>query len=296
LHYDLIQLTNILLQQIANGESNWAGDNFFPFIHKQSGSTMTSSATALEYRSEPIQGGGDDIAIRMAAGIAHDFGNVLTSVMARTESLLATIKTTDATYPQIHGIYQDIERASNIVHQLVDFAGGRSGDTTLLDVGEIVFDLAHLLVPMLGSKIEFAVVREPDLWTVSTSQSQLEMALMNLVKNARNAMPDGGQIVVVSRNKTISPSETGKGDALVMGPGQYVVLEVFDTGVGIPDGASIKIFEPFFTTKPGGKGSGLGLANVRSYFRKNGGDIIAKRLPDRGSVFRGFLPRTGSTL
>ena len=230
----------------------------------------------------------------MAAGVAHDFGNVLTSVMGRTESLLALTKTNDPTYPQIHGIYQDIQRASNIVHQLVDFAGGRSCNATLLDVGEVVFDLAHLLVPILGSKVEFAVVREPDLWTVSTNQSKLEMALMNLVKNARDAMPDGGQIVVVSRNKAISTSEARKGEAQVIRPGQYVVLEVFDTGVGIPDEASIRIFEPYFTTKPGSKGTGLGLANVRSFFRKSGGDIIAKRLPDRGSVFRGFLPRASA--
>ncbi len=256
---------------------------------------MTSSATAFKDSSEPLQDGSGDLAIRMAAGIAHDFGNVLTSIMGRTESLLALIKTTDATYSQIQGIYQDVQRASNIVHQLVDFAGERSADATLLDVGEIVFDLAHLLVPMLGSKIEFAVVREPDLWTVSTNQSQLEMALMNLVKNARDAMPDGGQVVVVTRNKTISTSEAREADDLAVKPGQYVVLEVFDTGVGVPDGAAKRIFEPFFTTKPGGKGSGLGLANVRSYFRKNGGDIIAKRLPDRGSVFRGFLPRAAVT-
>jgi signal transduction histidine kinase len=117
------------------------------------------------------------------------------------------------------------------------------------------------------------------------------MALMNLVKNARDATPDGGEMAVAARNKTISASEAGKGDAQVMRPGHYVVLEVFDTGVGIPDEAALRIFEPFFTTKPGGKGSGLGLANVRSYFRKNGGDIIAKKLRDRGSVFRGFLPR-----
>jgi len=235
------------------------------------------------------------MAIRLAAGIAHDFGNVLTSIMGRTESLLALIKPSDATYPQVQGIQKDAQRASNLIHQLIDYAGGRNGEVTVLDVGEIIFDLAHILVPILGSKIEFAVVREPDLWTVSTNQSQLEMALMNLVKNARDAMPEGGRVAVVARNENVSGANAQEGNEYVLKPGQYVVLEVFDTGLGVPNGASAKIFEPFFTTKPGGKGSGLGLANVRSYFRKNGGEVIAKRLAGQGSVFRGFLPRAVCT-
>ena len=252
---------------------------------------MTLSATALDFPSQQFQPSTEDMAIRLAAGIAHDFGNVLTSIMGRTDSLLALVKATDPTYPQIQGIQKDAQRASILTRQLVEFAGGRAGEAALLDVGEIVFDLAHILIPMLGSKIEFAVVREPDLWTVSTNQSQLEMALMNLVKNARDAMPEGGQIAVFTRNKSINAAEALQSNEYLVKPGQYVVLEVFDSGVGIPDGASTKIFEPFFTTKPGGKGSGLGLANARSYFRKNGGEIIAKRLVGQGSVFRGFLPR-----
>jgi two-component system, cell cycle sensor histidine kinase and response regulator CckA len=252
---------------------------------------MTSSAAALEYHSASVQGTSEEMAIRLAAGIAHDFGNVLTSIIGRTESLLALIKATDATYPQIQGIQKDTQRASNIIRQLVDFAGGRSGDAVLLDVGEITFDFAHILIPLIGSKIQFAIVRDPDLWTVSTNQSQFEMALMNLIKNARDAMTHGGQIAVVARNQRVSAAEALQANDVLLLPGEYVVVEVFDTGVGIPAGASTKIFEPFFTTKPGGKGSGLGLANVRSYFRKNGGDIVAKRLSDQGSVFRGFLPR-----
>lgn len=252
---------------------------------------MTSTATAFAYQSDPLQANSEEMAVRLAAGIAHDFGNVLTSIMGRTESLLALVKASEAIYPQIQGIQKDAQRASNLIHQLVDYAGGRSGEVTLLDVGEIVFDLAHILLPILGSKIEFAVVREPDLWTVSTNQSQLEMALMNLVKNARDAMPNGGRVAVVARNESVNGENARQAGEFVVKPGQYVVLEVFDSGVGIPNGASAKIFEPFFTTKPGGKGSGLGLANVRSYFRKNGGEVIAKRLVGRGSVFRGFLPR-----
>jgi signal transduction histidine kinase len=134
---------------------------------------------------------------------------------------------------------------------------------------------------MLGPKIELTVVREPDLGTCLADQHALEMAIMNLVKNARDAMPGGGRVAIVARN-----AATGELDA-----GDYVVLEVFDTGPGMTDDVLARVFEPFFTTKAHGKGSGLGLSNVRSFFRRSGGAIVANRNQNKGSVFSGYLPR-----
>lgn len=244
---------------------------------------MASGETAFQHGSGS---GHEEMAIRLAAGIAHDFGNVLTSIMGRTDALLAGVKASDPAYLSLQGIAKDAQRATSLIHQLVDFAGGKSADASMLDVGEVVFDLAHILIPMLGPKIELTVVREPDLGSVLTNQSQLEMALMNLVKNARDAMPDGGRIAVVARNSAINELDTG----------QYVVLEVFDNGPGMNDEILLKIFEPFFKTKPTGKGSGLGLSNVKRYFRRNGGDVHAGRLAGKGSVFRGYLPRANGAV
>jgi two-component system cell cycle sensor histidine kinase/response regulator CckA len=242
---------------------------------------MTSGATAYDEKYETDDRNSEELAIRLAAGIAHDFGNVVTCIMGRAEALLAEIQPSSPSYANLQGIQKDAQRATSLIHQLVDFAGGKRADASMLDVGEVVFDLAHILIPMLEPKIELTVVREPGLWACMTNQTQLEMALMNLVKNARDAMPTGGRIAVVARNSAVNEIDDH----------QYVVLEVFDNGPGMSDEVLPRIFEPFFSTKPTGKGSGLGLSNVRRYFRKNGGDVFAGRLAGKGSVFRGYLPR-----
>ena len=201
--------------------------------------------------------------------------------MGRTEALLAEIQPNVPAFVNLQGIQKTLNGRRVLIHQLVDFAEGKRVDTSMLDVGEVVFDLAHILIPMLEPKIELTVVREPGLWSCLTNQSQLEMALMNLVKNARDAMSNGGRIAIVTRNS----AGNERGD------NQYVVLEVFDNGPGMSDGVLARIFEPFFSTKPTGKGSGLGLSNVRRYFRRNGGDVFAGRLAGKGSAFQAYLPR-----
>ena len=176
-----------------------------------------ASKTAFQHESEF---GPEETAIQLAAGIAHDFGNVLTSIMGRTDALLSEIRPTTPAYLNLQGIQRDAQRATSLIHQLVDFAGGKTGEQAILDIGEVVFDLAHILIPMLGPKIELTVVRESDLGTCLTNQHGFEMALMNLVKNARDAMPGGGRIAIVTRNAAINELDEG----------QYVVLEVFELG------------------------------------------------------------------
>ncbi|MCU0954508.1 MAG: ATP-binding protein [Hyphomicrobium sp.] len=267
----MIKLTIFLLLRFAVGESLEAKS-------LQHAAKIMASNMTFHHESET---GPEQTAIQLAAGLAHDFGNVLTSILGRTEALLGELQPTAPAYSNLQGIQRDAQRATTLIHQLVDFAGGKTHEQIVLDIGEVVFDLAHILIPLLGPKIELTVVREPGLGACLADQHALEMAVMNLVKNARDAMPDGGRVAIVARNAVAGELDIG----------DYVVLEVFDTGPGMTDDVLARVFDPFFTTKPHGKGSGLGLPNVRSFFRRSGGTIVASRNQSKGSVFRGYLPR-----
>ena len=226
---------------------------------------------------------------QLAGGIAHDFNNVLSAIMMATDFLLNAHKPTDPSFKDIMQIKQNANRAAALVRQLLAFSRKQTLRPQVLDLGEVLGDLGMLLKRLIGEKVTFGgVVHGRDLWPVKADISQFEQVIVNLAVNARDAMPDGGTLSI--RTVNVEAKDAGTLGAKGMPSGDYVMVEVTDTGTGIPPDIIDKIFEPFFTTKEVGKGTGLGLSTVYGIVKQTGGFIYADSEPGRTS-FRIFLPR-----
>jgi two-component system cell cycle sensor histidine kinase/response regulator CckA len=226
---------------------------------------------------------------QLAGGIAHDFNNVLSAIMMATDFLLNAHKPTDPSFKDIMQIKQNANRAAALVRQLLAFSRKQTLRPQVLDLGEVLGDLGMLLKRLIGEKVTFpGVVHGRDLWPVKADISQFEQVIVNLAVNARDAMPDGGTLTI--RTANVEASDSAALGAKGMPSGDYVMVEVSDTGTGIPPEIIEKIFEPFFTTKEVGKGTGLGLSTVYGIVKQTGGFIYADSEPGRTS-FRIFLPR-----
>jgi len=226
---------------------------------------------------------------QLAGGIAHDFNNVLSAIMMATDFLLNAHKPTDPSFQDIMQIRQNANRAASLVRQLLAFSRRQTLRPQVLDLGEVLAELNMLLRRLIGEKVELSVVHGRDLWPVKADISQLEQVIVNLAVNARDAMPDGGKLTLRTSNVTAAEI-----DAMVldgMPAMDSVLIEVTDTGTGIPPEIMDKIFEPFFSTKEVGKGTGLGLSTVYGIVKQTGGFIYPQSEMGRGTVFRIFLPR-----
>ncbi|HET7804923.1 MAG TPA: response regulator [Pseudolabrys sp.] len=225
---------------------------------------------------------------QLAGGIAHDFNNVLSAIMMATDFLLNAHKPTDPSFKDIMQIKQNANRAAALVRQLLAFSRKQTLRPQVLDLGETLGDLGMLLKRLIGEKVALEIVHGRDLWPVKADISQFEQVIVNLVVNARDAMPDGGKLTV--RTMNVAADECEKYDYKGMPKADYVLVEVSDTGTGIPSEIIDKIFEPFFTTKEVGKGTGLGLSTVYGIVKQTGGFIYADSEAGWTS-FRIFLPR-----
>ena len=225
---------------------------------------------------------------QLAGGIAHDFNNVLSAIMMATDFLLNAHKPTDPSFKDIMQIKQNANRAAALVRQLLAFSRKQTLRPQVLDLGETLSDLGMLLKRLIGEKVTLEIVHGRDLWPVKVDISQFEQVIVNLVVNARDAMPDGGKLTV--RTANVTADECAKYDYKGMPKADYVLVEVSDTGTGIPAEIIDKIFEPFFTTKEVGKGTGLGLSTVYGIVKQTGGFIYAESEAGWTS-FRIFLPR-----
>jgi two-component system cell cycle sensor histidine kinase/response regulator CckA len=226
---------------------------------------------------------------QLAGGIAHDFNNVLSAIMMATDFLLSAHKPSDPSFSDIMQIKQNANRAAALVRQLLAFSRRQTLRPQVLDLGEVLSDVGILLKRLIGEKVKFDPVHGRDLWPVKADLSQLEQVIVNLAVNARDAMPDGGKLTVRTANiaaTDVLPS-TYKG----MPSADYVLVEVSDTGTGMPPEVMSQIFEPFFSTKEVGKGTGLGLSTVYGIVKQTGGFIYPESEIGKGSTFRIFLPR-----
>ena len=232
---------------------------------------------------------------QLAGGIAHDFNNLLTAIIGYSDLLLQHHQAGDRSFADIMQIKQNANRAANLVRQLLAFSRRQTLNPTVLDLTDVLAELANLVRRLIGEKIDLKMVHGRDLWHVRADQGQLEQVVVNLAVNARDAMTDGGTLTVRTENVALR-LETKKTGFETMPPGEYVLVEVSDTGVGIPQENLVKIFEPFFTTKKVGQGTGLGLSTVYGIIKQSGGFVFPESAVGRGAVFRIYLPRDNGPL
>ena len=226
---------------------------------------------------------------QLAGGIAHDFNNVLSAIMMATDFLLNAHKPTDPSFGDIMQIKQNANRAASLVRHLLAFSRKQTLRPQVLDIGEALSDLTMLLRRLIGEKVALGVAHGRDLWPVKVDISQFEQVIVNLAVNARDAMPNGGRLSV--RTSNVSAQECARFNTKGMPAADYVLVEVTDTGVGIPGNIISKIFEPFFSTKEVGKGTGLGLSTVYGIIKQTGGFVYVDSVEHEGTAFRIFLPR-----
>lgn len=226
---------------------------------------------------------------QLAGGVAHDFNNVLTAIIGHCDLLLANHRPTDPSFRDINQIKQNANRAASLVRQLLAFSRRQTLRPQVLQLGDVLSDLQVLMRRLVGEKIDLELRHGRDLWLVKADVNQLEQVLVNLIVNARDAMPDGGKIILRTRNVTGPECRNFNEPSLI--PGDYVGIEVEDSGHGIPAEVKDKIFEPFFTTKDVGKGTGLGLATVYGIVKQTGGYVFCSSTAGKGTIFSILLPR-----
>ncbi|MEP3278117.1 MAG: response regulator [Stappiaceae bacterium] len=227
---------------------------------------------------------------QLAGGVAHDFNNVLTAIIGFSDLLLANHRPTDPSFQDIMNIKQNANRAAGLVRQLLAFSRRQTLRPKELKLNDVLADLSILLDRLLGEKVELKVIHGRDLWPLMADLNQFEQVVVNLAVNARDAMPDGGNLLIRTANISTEESRSFDG-AQEMPAGEYVLLEVTDDGTGMPPDIMEKIFEPFFSTKEVGKGTGLGLSTVYGIIKQTGGYVYPESEPGKGTTFRILLPR-----
>ncbi|MEM6670767.1 MAG: ATP-binding protein [Pseudomonadota bacterium] len=226
---------------------------------------------------------------QLAGGVAHDFNNLLTVINAASEMLLQRHGPGDPDFEDLNVINQNAHRAANLVRQLLAFSRKQTMRLEQVNLTDQISEVGHLLNRLIGEKIVLRQDLADELWPVRVDANQFEQVITNLVVNARDAMAEGGAIAIRTRNVSFAGSEPTPHWA--MPPGDFVLIEVEDSGCGIPADKLEKIFDPFYTTKPQGEGTGLGLSTVYGIVKQSNGYIFAQSLVGEGTTFRIFLPR-----
>jgi PAS domain S-box-containing protein len=226
---------------------------------------------------------------RLAGGVAHDFNNILTAIGGYAEMMMRRLSTTDPLYRHADQIHKATERASGLTRQLLAFSRKQTLQPRVLDLSNAVTDIEKMLRRLIGEDIELHTIRGAAVGHVKADPAQIEQVILNLALNARDAMPKGGQLIIEVANATLD-EDYARLHAGVS-PGEYVLLAVTDTGVGMKEEVKEHIFEPFFTTKPQGEGTGLGLATCYGIVKQSGGHINVYTEPGRGTTFKIYLPR-----
>jgi len=225
---------------------------------------------------------------RLAGGVAHDFNNLLTGIRGYATFLLAALDADDARRSDAVEIEKAVDRAAALTRQLLAFSRRQILQPQVLDLAAVIRDLQNMLGRIIGEDVELRIRIDPVHGLVLADRGQIEQVLLNLAVNARDAMPRGGKLEITLASATITiPDERWFGE---LGPGEYVVVTVTDTGHGIPENVRAHIFEPFFTTKDAAHGTGLGLSTVYGIVRQSGGHISVYSEEGHGSTFRIYLP------
>jgi two-component system, cell cycle sensor histidine kinase and response regulator CckA len=226
---------------------------------------------------------------QLAGGVAHDFNNRLNVILGFCALLLEDIGSDEPQRGRIKEIKKAGERAASLVQQLLAFSRKQRLDLRATSLSDVLRNIETMLRRTIGEDIELEIFTNPSLGAVRVDSVQMEHVILNLVVNARDAMPRGGQLIVETSNVTLG-EEYCRTHAFCS-PGEYVMLAVSDTGTGMDEATKKRIFEPFFTTKEAGKGTGLGLATVYGVVKQSGGHIYVYSEQDRGTTFKIYFPR-----
>ncbi len=225
---------------------------------------------------------------QLAGGVAHDFNNLLTAISGHCDLLLLRHDQGDSDYGDLLQINQNANRAASLVNQLLAYSRKQTLRPEIMDLRDAMSDLTHLLNRLVGEKVVLSLNHDPSLWSIRADKRQFEQVIMNLVVNARDAMPDGGDIRIETQNVTLeAPLQR---DRAVVAAGQWVRISVKDAGVGIPQDRLHKVFEPFFTTKRTGEGTGLGLSTAYGIVKQTGGFIFVDSKEGEGTTFFLMFP------
>jgi signal transduction histidine kinase len=231
---------------------------------------------------------------QLAGGVAHDFNNLLSVILGYTVLAIDGLPATDPLRPDLEEIAKAARRASELTRQLLAFSRKQVLKPQILDLNQVVTGLERMLRRVVGDDVTLTIRRAGDLGKTLADPGQLEQVLMNLVVNARDAMPTGGSLVIETRNAELTRDRASERPGGL--PSGYVVLSVTDSGVGMDEATRARIFEPFFTTKDQGKGTGLGLSTVWAIARQSGGLVEADSEPGRGTTLTLYLPRAAGEL
>jgi len=264
-------------RSIPNGKT---GDSFEIFMED---ATETRTLELQLRQAQKMEAIG-----RLAGGIAHDFNNLLMVISGYSEFLLERL----GPDPRLRGPAQEIshatQRATSLTRQLLAFSRKQMLAPKVLDLNEVVAENLKMLTRMIGEDIDLVMVPGPSIGAVRADPGQIDQVIMNLAVNSRDAMPDGGKLTIETAN--VALDENFARTHTPLPPGDYVMLAISDTGVGMDNETQSRIFEPFFTTK-GAKGTGLGLSTVYGIVKQSGGFIFVDSQPQRGTAFRAYFPR-----
>jgi two-component system, cell cycle sensor histidine kinase and response regulator CckA len=245
-----------------------------------------AGAPAVLTEAEKLQSQKMEAIGRLAGGVAHDFNNLLAVISGYSDLLLESLGSSDGDRAKLEQIKHAANSAASLTRQLLMFSRQQIIQPVVLDINQAVSNTEKMLRRLIKENIEFAVNLEPNLDRVSADPGQIEQVILNLVVNARDALPKGGKLRIQTSNVR-RENEPGQPGVL---PGRYVLLEVSDTGTGMDQETQAHIFEPFFTTKAVGKGTGLGLATVYGIVKQSNGKIEVQSTVGRGSSFKIYLP------
>ena len=225
---------------------------------------------------------------RLAGGVAHDFNNILAVICGHTDLALAQLSPDAPLRSNLECIQESADRAANLTRQLLAFGRRQVIEPRRINLNELIVNLNKMLRRLIGEDIKLVTQTAPDLGQIKADPGQIEQVLLNLVVNARDAMPDGGTLTIRTDNVTLDEDYAR---SHLISPGDYVMVSVSDTGVGMTDEVKQHIFEPFFTTKEQGKGTGLGLATCFGIIQQSNGHIHSESQVDKGTQFKIYLPR-----
>jgi len=269
-------------------------------VHDENGVVIGTTGTAsdvTEYRNLEAQARHAqkmDAIGQLAGGIAHDFNNLLTIILGSSELLRVQLgETDDAVQSCIETIRSSSERGADLTRQLLTFSRGQGVVPVVLNINVVLKDMLRMLKQTIGESISLSAVLFPDLWNVRADPGQIGQVLLNLVVNARDAMPGGGKLTIETANVTLDAQYARMHSHV--SPGRHVMLAVSDSGRGMDAVTQSRIFEPFFTTKGPGKGTGLGLSTVYGIIKQSNGHIWVYSEPGRGSTFKIYFPQSDAS-